>query len=188
MDTVRLHIGQHLMYGLDHWACQNPVCLWPAANFLSSSDQTFAILCSCVCGLPLTEEEASGQSEAAEGGAGSKAWEPLMRSSWCPVLTEAPSPYMPWPSREVKQLAPPEVTRPVEDAWLVSSCLSLLACNCSPALAKRLNWARPPMAMYLATQLVELGKCHQQVISPLHVAGLAAVMTNCRTRMTVHCR
>ena len=49
--------------------------------------------------------------------------------AWCPVLSQAPTAGLPWPSSS-ERLAPPRGTRPLSDAWLCSSTLRLLSTEC----------------------------------------------------------
>ncbi len=48
---------------------------------------------------------------------------------WCPVLSEAPLPGLPWPERQ-ERLASARAVRPLEDLWLASSVMGILAGDC----------------------------------------------------------
>ncbi|KAK9808692.1 hypothetical protein WJX72_002029 [[Myrmecia] bisecta] len=114
----------------------------------------------------------------AEDAATCAIWAPLSTIAWCPVLSEAPHPGMPWPSTaNVRDNSPPDrskaqhstgfaapsTVRPASDAWLVSATLRILDGTCSAALAERLGWAKPLPSAALVAQLVELGKRHEVV-------------------------
>jgi sacsin len=101
---------------------------------------------------------------AAEGAPDADAfWTTLASIPWCPVLAEAPSALLPWPSSNgaLAKLAPPRACRPVADAWLVSSCCRLVDADAvPPPLAARLGWAATPPASVLSAQLLELSKSY----------------------------
>lgn len=90
---------------------------------------------------------------------------------------------LPWPSSQ-PLLAPPRLTRPLADAWLVSATLHLLdpdalgrpataaqgptgtteaaapAVPVSAALCRALGWGEPPRTSVVCAQLLELGRIH----------------------------
>ena len=49
--------------------------------------------------------------------------------AWCPVLERAPFDGVPWPQR-AERVGPPRAVRPLQDLWLCSGCLSMLAADC----------------------------------------------------------
>jgi sacsin len=49
--------------------------------------------------------------------------------AWCPVLAEAPVEGLPWPTRQ-ELVAPPRAIRPLQDLWLCSGNMRILAADC----------------------------------------------------------
>ena len=91
-------------------------------------------------------------------------WTQLRSCSWCPVQVEPADAALPWPAgvTPAMRLAPPRMTRPACDAWLVSAQCRLLDFDTAikPELSERLGWAAPPPAPVLAAQILELSKRH----------------------------
>ena len=91
-------------------------------------------------------------------------WTALRSCSWCPVQVEPGDVALPWPAgvTSAMRLAPPRMTRPAVDAWLVSAQCRLLDAEApiKAELSDRLGWATPPSAPVLAAQVLELSKRH----------------------------
>ncbi|CAD6261751.1 unnamed protein product [Miscanthus lutarioriparius] len=72
-----------------------------------------------------------------------KFWSDLRLICWCPVLSTAPSPALPWPSVS-SMIAPPKQVRMQEDMWIVSAGSRILDGECtSSALSYSLALVMP---------------------------------------------
>ena len=49
--------------------------------------------------------------------------------AWCPVLAKAPFEGLPWPKQQ-ELVAPPRAMRPLQDLWLCSGTMRILAADC----------------------------------------------------------
>lgn len=87
-------------------------------------------------------------------------WRELSNIAWCPVLAEAPEPYLPW-SPGTEAVAPPRAVRPPSDTWLVSATLRILDGECRSALLTPLPPLLPhtycPLSLPSSANIGEVG-------------------------------
>ncbi|XP_072965979.1 uncharacterized protein [Typha angustifolia] len=90
-------------------------------------------------------------------------WSQIRTIYWCPVNTGPLIEGLPWFISE-DQVAPPIVTRPKSQMWLVSSKMRILdgSCKCM-YLQQKLGWLDPPDGRVLSTQLIELSKSYNKL-------------------------
>ncbi|XP_066349988.1 uncharacterized protein [Miscanthus floridulus] len=113
-----------------------------------------------------------------------KFWSDLRLICWCPVLSTAPSPALPWPSVS-SMIAPPKQVRMQEDMWIVSASSRILDGECtSSALSYSLGWLSPPSGSVIAAQLLELGKNNEIVTDQVLRQELALVMPKIYSLLT----
>ncbi|XP_062184286.1 uncharacterized protein LOC133888156 isoform X2 [Phragmites australis] len=90
-------------------------------------------------------------------------WSELKNISWCPVHVAPLLKGLPWFISE-DNVAPPVMTRPKSQMWLVSSKMRILnADSCSMYLQRKLGWCDPPNVNILSSQLVELSKSYDEL-------------------------
>lgn len=90
-------------------------------------------------------------------------WSELKNISWCPVHVAPLLKGLPWFISE-DHVAPPVITRPKSQMWLVSSKMRILSADsCSMYLQRKLDWLDPPNVNILCSQLVELSKSYDEL-------------------------
>lgn len=90
-------------------------------------------------------------------------WSELKNISWCPVHVAPLLKGLPWFISE-GHVAPPVITRPRSQMWLVSSKMRILSDDsCSMYLQRELGWLDPPNVNILSSQLVELSKSYDEL-------------------------
>ncbi|CAO2037010.1 unnamed protein product [Urochloa humidicola] len=90
-------------------------------------------------------------------------WSELKSISWCPVHVAPLLKGLPWFLSE-DSIAPPVITRPKSQMWLVSSKMRILSADsCSMYLQRKLGWCDPPNVNILSSQLVELSKSYDEL-------------------------
>ncbi|KAG2569738.1 hypothetical protein PVAP13_7NG437900 [Panicum virgatum] len=90
-------------------------------------------------------------------------WSELKNISWCPVHVAPLLKGLPWFLSE-DRVAPPVITRPKSQMWLVSSKMRILSADsCSMYLQRKLGWCDPPNVNILSSQLVELSKSYDEL-------------------------
>lgn len=113
-----------------------------------------------------------------------KFWTDLKMICWCPVLTAAPHPALPWPAVS-SMVAPPKLVRLQTDVWLVSASTRILDGECSSsALSYGLGWSSPPGGSVIAAQLLELGKNNEIVTDQMLRQELALAMPKIYSLLT----
>lgn len=92
-----------------------------------------------------------------------KFWSELENISWCPVHVAPLLKGLPWFTSE-DNVAPPVITRPKSQMWLVSSKMRILSADsCSIYVQRKLSWCDPLSVNILSTQLVELSKSYDEL-------------------------
>lgn len=92
-------------------------------------------------------------------------WSQIKAIAWCPVYVTAPHKGLPW-FISGDCIAPPDVTRPKSQMWMVSSKMRILDGDCySDYLQKKLGWMDLPNIRVLSTQLIELSKLYNKLKS-----------------------
>jgi sacsin len=92
-----------------------------------------------------------------------KFWSELKNISWCPVHVAPLLKGLPWFISE-DNVAPPVITRPKSQMWLVSSKMRILSTDsCSMYVQRKLGWCDPPSVKILSSQLVELSKSYDEL-------------------------
>lgn len=90
-------------------------------------------------------------------------WSELKNISWCPVHVAPLLKGLPWFLSE-DSVAPPVITRPKSQMWLVSSKMRILSAeSCSMYLQRKLGWCDAPNVNILSSQLVELSKSYDEL-------------------------
>ncbi|XP_008803352.1 sacsin [Phoenix dactylifera] len=90
-------------------------------------------------------------------------WSQIKVIAWCPVYVTAPHKELPW-SKSGDCIAPPNVTRPKSQMWIVSSKMRILDGDCcSDYLQQKLGWMDLPNIRVLSTQLIELSKLYNKL-------------------------
>ncbi|KAG8066703.1 hypothetical protein GUJ93_ZPchr0004g39583 [Zizania palustris] len=90
-------------------------------------------------------------------------WSELKNISWCPVHIAPLLRGLPWFISE-DHVAPPIITRPKSQMWLVSSKMRILSADsCSMYLQRKLGWLDPPNVNILSSQLAELSKSYDEL-------------------------
>ncbi|GJN01337.1 hypothetical protein PR202_ga18596 [Eleusine coracana subsp. coracana] len=90
-------------------------------------------------------------------------WSELKNISWCPVHVTPLLKGIPWFISE-DNVAPPVITRPKSQMWLVSSKMRILSADsCSMYVQRKLGWCDPPNVNILSSQLVELSKSYDEL-------------------------
>ncbi|KAI5066266.1 hypothetical protein GOP47_0018890 [Adiantum capillus-veneris] len=93
-------------------------------------------------------------------------WVNLSGINWCPVLTAAPVPDLPWPKELKSSLVSPRIARPKSQMWHVSATMRIVDGEfCSRLMMSKLGWLEKPNLSILAMQLIELSKHHAQLQS-----------------------
>lgn len=111
-------------------------------------------------------------------------WADLRMICWCPVLTSAPHPALPWPS-VLSKVAPPKLVRLKSDMWLVSASTRILDGECSSSkLSLCLGWSSPISGSVIAAQLLELGKNNEIVTDQMLRQELAIAMPKMYSLLT----
>ncbi|PKA59238.1 E3 ubiquitin-protein ligase MUL1 [Apostasia shenzhenica] len=90
-------------------------------------------------------------------------WSELKTIPWCPVYINPLLPGLPWFISD-HQVAPPNITRPKSQLWMVSSKMRILDGDYgSTYVAHKLGWINPPDLSTLSAQLVALSKSYNQL-------------------------
>ncbi|KAL6651611.1 hypothetical protein ACP70R_010536 [Stipagrostis hirtigluma subsp. patula] len=90
-------------------------------------------------------------------------WMELKKISWCPVHVAPLLKGLPWFMSQ-DNVAPPVITRPKSQMWLVSSQMRILSSDsCSMYLQRKLGWCESPNVKILSSQLVELSKSYDEL-------------------------
>ncbi|XP_029123505.1 uncharacterized protein [Elaeis guineensis] len=90
-------------------------------------------------------------------------WSQIKAIAWCPVYVTAPHKELPW-SISGDCIAPPNITRPKSQMWIVSSKMRILDGDCcSDYLQQKLGWMDLPNIRVLSTQLIELSKLYNKL-------------------------
>ncbi|KAJ3689238.1 hypothetical protein LUZ61_018402 [Rhynchospora tenuis] len=87
-------------------------------------------------------------------------WSEIKAINWCPVCVSPPIKGIPWLAPQ-DTIAPPVMTRPKSQLWLISSQMHILDGECrSLYLQRKLGWLDKPDVKFICAQLIELSKCY----------------------------
>nr|CAD1821120.1 unnamed protein product [Ananas comosus var. bracteatus] len=90
-------------------------------------------------------------------------WLEIKTICWCPAYVAPLVKGLPWLVSEDK-IAPPIITRPKSQMWLVSSRMRILDGNCkSMYLQQKLDWLDPADIRVYSAQLIELSKSYNNL-------------------------
>ncbi|XP_020275406.1 sacsin [Asparagus officinalis] len=90
-------------------------------------------------------------------------WSEIRTIAWCPVSISPPFRELPWFASD-KHVAPPNITRPRSQMWMVSSKMRILDSDyCSNYIQHKLGWLDSLDVEVLTTQLVEISKSYNDL-------------------------
>lgn len=90
-------------------------------------------------------------------------WSEIRAIAWCPVYVSPPFRGLPWLTSD-NLVAPPNITRPKSQMWMVSSKMRILDSDCCSAyIQQRLGWLDLLDINVLSTQLVEISKSYNDL-------------------------
>jgi len=90
-------------------------------------------------------------------------WSEIKTIAWCPVYVSPPLQGLPWFTSD-SHVAPPNITRPKSQMWMVSSKMRILDSDCCSAyMQQRLGWLDSLDVKVLSSQLIELSKSYNDL-------------------------
>ncbi|WCJ40041.1 Zinc finger C3HC4 type (RING finger) family protein [Euphorbia peplus] len=90
-------------------------------------------------------------------------WSEMKAIDFCPVCVDPPVQGLPWLKSD-RQVASPNMVRPMSQMWMVSSAMHILDGDCgSKYLEDRLGWTVCPKINILLMQLIELSKSYDKL-------------------------